>query len=219
MGFVLHGNAEREVDSGTGWISTFFFGLELMSTCMWPESNRKQKGVHRYARTSHRKSKNPAKRLQRDLRWTFLLIINKIVSWALPQGMTIQLFFARWVISTLFWSQYNYSPTVQNENTHGLVDSTYHHEQNPIQNDGQLEWCTLDHQLLPSWPWALPKANHFVFTPWLHNNLDESYVWWSFVKLIGELGSKSLLNHCQNWVHAQDSPSSEDSSAHIHMHI
>ncbi|CAN5974442.1 unnamed protein product [Sphagnum jensenii] len=27
-----------------------------------------------------RKSENPAKRLQRDLRWTFLLIISKIVS-------------------------------------------------------------------------------------------------------------------------------------------
>jgi hypothetical protein len=103
--------------------------------------------------------------------------------------------------------------------THGLVDSTYHREQNPIQNDGQLEWCTSDHRLLPSWPWALPEANHFVFTPWLHNNLDESYVWWSSVKLIGELGSESLRNHRQNWVHAQDSPSSEDSSAHIHMHI
>jgi len=145
--------------------------------------------------------------------------ISKIVSWALPQGMTIQLFFARWVISILFWSQYTCSPAVQNENTHGLVDSTNHHEQNPIQNDGQLEWCTLDHQLLPSWPWALPEANHFVFTPWLHNNLDESYVWWSSVKLIGELGSESLRNHCQNWLHAQDGPSSEDSSAHIHMHI
>jgi hypothetical protein len=33
MGSVLHGNAEREVDSGTSWISTFFFGLELTSTC------------------------------------------------------------------------------------------------------------------------------------------------------------------------------------------
>jgi hypothetical protein len=62
----------------------------------------------------------------------------------------------------------------------------------------QLEWCTSDHRPLPSWPWALPKANHFVFTPWLHNNWDESYVWWSSVKLIRELGSDSLLNHCQN---------------------
>jgi len=35
MGSVLHGNAEREVDSGTSWISTFFFGLELTSTCDW----------------------------------------------------------------------------------------------------------------------------------------------------------------------------------------
>jgi hypothetical protein len=108
------------VDSGNGWISTFFFGPELTSTGMWPESNRKQKGVHRYAGASHRKSKNPTKRLQRDLRWTFLLIISKIVSQALPQGMTIQLFFARWGISTSFWSQYTYSPAVQNENTHGL---------------------------------------------------------------------------------------------------
>jgi hypothetical protein len=33
MGSVFHGNAQREVDSGTGWISTFFFGLELTSTC------------------------------------------------------------------------------------------------------------------------------------------------------------------------------------------
>jgi hypothetical protein len=145
------------VDSDTGWISTFFFETELMSTGMWPESNQKQKGVHRYAGASHKKSKNPTKRLQRDLRWTFLLIISKIVSRALPQGMTIQLFFARWGISTLFWSQYTCSsPTVQNENTHGLIDSMYHHKQNPIQNDGQLEWCTSDHPLLPSWPWALP---------------------------------------------------------------
>jgi hypothetical protein len=123
-----------------------------------------------------------------------LPIIRKIMSWALPQGVTIQLFFARWVISILFWSQYTCSPAVQNKNTHGLVDSTYHHEQNPIQNNGRLEGCTLDHQLLPSWPWALPEENHFVFTPWLHNNLHESYVWWSSVKLIGELGSESLLN-------------------------
>jgi hypothetical protein len=149
-----------------------------------------------------------------------------VVSWFLCRsierslGMTIQLFFAWGVISTLFWSQiYTSSPTIQNENIYGLVDSTYHREQNPIQNDGQLEWCTSDHRLLPSWPWALPEANHFMFTPRLHNNLDESYVWWSSVKLIGELGSKSLLNHCQTRVHAQDSPSSEDSSAHIHMHI
>jgi hypothetical protein len=109
------------------------------------------------------------------------------VSWALPQGMTIQLFFARWVISTLFRSQYTCSPAVQNENTHGLVDSTYHHEQNPIQNDGQLEWCSSDHRLLPSWPWALPEANHFLLTPRLRNNLDEPYVGWSSVKWIGEL--------------------------------
>jgi hypothetical protein len=45
MGSVLHGNAEREVDFGTSWISTFFFGLELMSTCMYvtekqPEAER-----------------------------------------------------------------------------------------------------------------------------------------------------------------------------------
>jgi hypothetical protein len=35
MGFMLHGNAEpSEVDSDTGWISTFFFETELMSTGM-----------------------------------------------------------------------------------------------------------------------------------------------------------------------------------------
>jgi hypothetical protein len=76
----------------------------------------------------------------------------------------------------------------------------------------------LDHQLLPSWPRALPEANYLVFTPWLRNNLDETCIWWSSVKLIREWGSESLLNRCQNLVHAQDSPSSEDSSAHIHMH-
>jgi hypothetical protein len=61
---------------------------------------------------------------------------------------------------------------------------------------------TLDHQLLPSWPRALPQANYFVFTPWVRNNLDESYIWWSSVKLIGEWGSESLRNRCQNLVHA-----------------
>jgi hypothetical protein len=38
------------------------------------------------------------------------------------------------------------------------------------------------------------------------------------VKWIREGGSESLLNRCQNVVHAEDSPGSEDSSAHIHMH-
>jgi hypothetical protein len=218
MGSVLHGNAEREVDSGTGWISTFFFGLELTSTCMWPESNRKQKGVHRYAGASHRKSENPAKRLQRDLRWTFLssarlcrelFLKVRLSSSSLHDGS----------------SQYCFgrnTPAAQLSKTRILTDSSIPRTtMNKIpfrRMDGwnDAPWTT-DYSQVGREPYQ--KQIIFMFTPWSHDNLDESYVWWSSVKLIGELGSESLLNHCQNWVRAQDNPSSEDSSAHIHMHI